>query len=104
MARDQAASPQQQKAPQAVPHPRDVEHVLKSLPVQRVPGKASENAEFLKDAVAHDEDQSITQGDDPGAQAFLTALTWIAYAAAIAAAILLTWSSGAGVVSYLPKP
>ena len=104
MARDQAAVSQQQEAPQATPHPRDVEHVLNSLPVRQGPGKETETTQFLKDAVAHDPDQSTIQGDNSRTQAFLTVLTWIAYAAAIAAAILLTWSSGAGVVSYLPKP
>ena len=81
---------------QATPQGPPVKDVLESLPVQ-----SQERRQSLLDSVAREEEDPVPPGETPFVQGFEATLTWIAYVAIMAVALLLTWSVGTSILKYM---
>jgi len=81
---------------------RDVQHVLSNLSVrQPVRREDRRQTESMLDSVAKEAEEMSPPGEGPTVRAFLTGLSWTAYALAIGAVLFLTWTAGGGIVKYL---
>jgi hypothetical protein len=63
--------------------------------------QAQEQRNALLDRVADEQETTPDPAGGPGLARFETALSWIAYAAVIVVAILVTWWAGRDVMRYL---